>query len=459
VRRAWWIGMALVVSAHGAPPRAWSQEPPAQGPADVINRAREEAAQKRMRDAAEAGEQAAPEGSAPQDPHTAADSTALRRIMGQGPSLASGRATEGLPAGTVRVRVVDGAGEPLGGIDVRLGVMVAAGGRRAEARKTGEDGVALFEGLPTGGDQSYRASVMHQGAQYAASPFQLPLDRGYDVHLTRLPVTRDPHVLLQLTGQSILELREGRLHVTQQAQLTNLGEETYVFPAEGQEVRLPPGFTAFQSQQGMGDQRLVADEAGFRLHGSLPPGPVSLLWAFDLPVQGTDLHFRVDVPWRTYVYRVVAEAIPGMALEVDGMAPAHTMETETGRLLVTQVERGPADPVLEQVTVHVTGIPGPGPWRWLALGGAAAFLVFGLFLAFRGGRDMGAQARAREERKGQLVAEAVELERLFARGEIGPQYHGRRRDLVLDELAALLKLESAAPGTQPAGPGPDNPPT
>jgi hypothetical protein len=473
----WSVGILWVLGVALASP-AVAQEPPAKGPADIINRAREGAAQKGMEDAArageqagerageQAGEQAAPPGDgtpadadAMAEAHGDVDPAALRRIMGQGESLAAAQATDALPAGTVRVRVVDGDGQAIPGQEVRLGIMVAEGGRRSETGVTDDEGVARFDGLPTGGDQSYRASVSYQGARYGASPFQLPPDRGYDVRLTRLPVTDQARVLLQLMGQTIVEIREQRLHVTQQAQLTNMGDHTYVFPPEGHEVRLPSGFTAFQSQPVMSDQRLSPTDSGFRVHGSLPPGPVTLMWAFDLPIQGTAMDFDVQVPWRTYVYRVVADAVPGMALDVEGMPPARPMDTESGKLLVTQTERRPEQPPLDRITVRLSGIPGAGPWRMWAVGGAVAFLLLGVFLALRGGRDVEGEARAREHRKGQLLAEAVELDKMRASDEIGPAYHQRRMEAVVDELAAILKLEERDRGTQPQAAATDKPAT
>jgi hypothetical protein len=449
---------------------AVAQEPAPKGPADIINRAREGAAQQDMRDAVRAGEEATPEAAdgtaeegaqpagATEAAHAGMDQAALRRVMGQGPKVATAEPTGDVPAGAVRVHVVDGQGRPVAGQTVRLGIMVAEGGRRSETRETSAEGVALFDELPTGNDQSYRASILHDGAQVGAPPFQLPLDKGYDVRLIRLPVTRDARVLLQLMGQTILELRENRLRVTQQAQLTNMDEQTYVFPEEGHEVRLPEGFTAFQSQPVMTDQRLVPTETGFRVHGSLPPGPVNLMWAFDLPIEGTRLAFDVEVPWRTYVYRVVVDAIEGLQLEASDMPAARPVESRAGKLLLTQVERGPDLPPLDRINVRLTGIPGPGPWRWLAVGGGLLGLLLGVVGILRSGRDLAAEARAREERKQQLLAEAVELEQQRAGGEIGPSYHQRRMDAVKDELAAILKLEARDEGAQPAASATDKAP-
>ena len=86
-----------------------------------------------------------------------------------------------------------------------------------------------------------------------------------------------------------------------------------VFGDKGKLIELPDGFMGFQSQDVMGDQRLVEEPGkGLRLMGSLPPGEVTLLWGFDLPVEGSEASFSLAVPWTAFAYRVVADAAPGM---------------------------------------------------------------------------------------------------------------------------------------------------
>src|SRR5262249_30147008 len=100
----------------------------------------------------------------------------------------------------------------------------------------------------------------------------------------------------------------------------NLGQETYVLPREGIMFDLPPGHLAFQSQAVMTDQHFEEVRGrGFRLRGSFPPGHVSLAWAYDLPVSYGEMRIPVQIPFATFTYRVMAEALPGLTLRVDGM--------------------------------------------------------------------------------------------------------------------------------------------
>ncbi len=428
------VACSLVASAAFAQPG----DVPA-GPAEVIVGAQDAAERARQDRNLEQGSQ----------PQVAPE--VLRRAAGRTPPLAQASADRSIDAGAIRVRVVDADDQPVAGASVRVGVMKADGSRESIVRQTDEGGLLELRDLPTGSSQAYRVNVVHDGATYSSTPFRLEPDRGHRVQIRMLPTTRSRRSLLQTLGQTMLEYRNERVHITEQAQLVNLGEETIVFDDDELRIDLPEGFTAFQSQPGMSDQRLVPDERGFVIRGSLPPGRATLVWAYDIPLRGEELHFSHPIPFRTYAYRVMSDAMEGMELDVDGFPAAQPHEGHQGHpLLITQVERSPEDPPLDRLRVTVRGIPGPGPMRWLALGAALVLLAFGLLMATRGGDRAGALARAREARKAELIDEAVELEELFAAREIGPQYRERRMREVVDELASLLRLDEATDASRAA---------
>ncbi|MEM1414684.1 MAG: hypothetical protein AAGH15_07280 [Myxococcota bacterium] len=367
-----------------------------------------------------------------------------RRAMGQGPQLSVSEADAEVPPGTIAVRIIGPGGQPIAGQPVRVGIMQSGGARDAENGTTGPEGVAFFEQLPTGGDQAYRVSIFHMGATYGATPFRLEADRGQRVQIVRLPTTRNTENVVQMIGQTMLEYRDGRVNVTMQSQLANVGEETIVF-GEGLQYDLPDGFTAFQSQRGMSDQTLVPNDEGFELKGSLPPGRATLLWSFDVPLEGRDVLLSHRMPFpKTFRYRVMSDASPDMSLRVEGF-PAPEAHRDQGRsILWTAVERSPQEAPLDRLTVRVTGIPGPGPLRWIAVGAALMLMFLGLLLATRGGDRAASLAKARELRKDQLLDEAAELEALFAKQEVGPRYRQRQMDAIVAELASLMRLDDAA---------------
>ncbi|MBZ0119007.1 MAG: carboxypeptidase-like regulatory domain-containing protein [Sandaracinaceae bacterium] len=391
-----------------------------------------------------------------QDPHGAAagDPHGELSMAMAPPRVAVAEPSDAVPAGAIRVTVLDAEERPVAGADIEIGVL--AQGQPAEPLRgrTGADGTSVFAGLSTGTNQAYRVKVPHAGAMYAAMPFQLSSDRGYDVRIRRLPVTRDDRRVLQVAGQTVFEVRDERLHVIHQSELSNFGAETYVLPANGIMIALPEGFTAFQAQQVMTDQRFeeVAGE-GVRIRGSIPPGHVSLAWAYDLPIGRGTMEVPVQVPFRTFTYRVISEAPPGLELDVSGMPEPRHFDNEGQPLWVTEVQRSPGDPPFSRFVAELRGIPGPGPGRWIAVALALLMILAGAILAFAGGDPAEAAARARTSRREALLSEARELEEDFAAGDIGPEFRQNRRDAIVRELAALM-LEQKMAERRTAAPRP-----
>ena len=254
-------------------------------------------------------------------------------------------------------------------------------------------------------------------------------------------MTREDRSLLLVLGQTMVELRDNRFHVIQQARLSNLGEATYLFPEEGTRVDLPEGYTAFQTQAVMTDQRVeeVAGE-GLRIRGSLPTGQVTLVWAFDLPVTGSEMMIPIANPFHTFQYRVISTAQREMHLEVEGMPAAIRFEDQGQPLYGTEMQRSPDDEPLTEIRIRMHSIPGPGPARWLGSGLAGLFVLGGIaFFMRRGWNDGGKRALA--ERKTQILADMKALEEEFAKGEIGEGYRQSQKSQWVRELSRILYQE------------------
>jgi hypothetical protein len=432
------LSVSLVVSLLCVAARAAAQETPEHG-------APEQTAPTTVEGQPASG-QGTPPGHPPVGPGTGAPHGAGGAGRGQfdAPPIASAEPSGNVPAGSIRVTVIDVAGRPVSDASVLLGTMAQGGDRERVSALTDARGVATFADLSTGTSQAYRVNVPFEGATYSSTPFQLPTDRGYEVRILRLPTTHDERTVLQLIGQTFVEVREERLHVIQQTQLANMSSsaETYVFPTDGVRIPLPEGFLAFQTQPVMTDQRVeqVAGE-GLRIRGSLPPGRVTLIWAFDLPITGSDMDVTFPVPFRTYTYRVITDAPPGMSLDLEGLPDPHPFDDEGRPLFGSELVRRPGDAPFESFTLRFRDIPGPGPLRWIAVAVALALVLGGLLLAVRGGSATEIAARGRAARKQELLDEAAALDRDLAAGEVGPQYRQKRRDAIVRELAVLLHLE------------------
>lgn len=380
---------------------------------------------------------------------TPAGQNHMAHVMGP-PRSGTAEASDEVPVGTVSVLVVDENGDPIPDAAVNMGSL-ASGERTRWNERTNDEGVATFDDLPTGNAQAYRVNVPFMGATYSTAPFALPTaGGGFSVRITRLPVTQEDRFVFFRVFRVIIELRGERMHVIQQGALTNAGSATYVFPASGRRAALPEDATAFQFQRVMTDQRVeeIAGQNAYVLRGSLPPGTVNLAWGYDLPVSGGDLEILVEFPMRFFGLQVIAEAIPDLDVEVSGGLPAmqrldtqgepcrDSVRTE-GCAWITQIRRSPTDAEISSITIHLSGIPGPGPVRWIAVVLLIAFLFAGAILFVTAGRK-GSPAAARKQQRRALQEEAEVLAEELESGEVGPQYHARRRAEIVRELATLL---------------------
>ena len=432
---------------------AFAQEtPPPTGPAQIINRSGEARQQAQLRNspaqtapAPEATDSptAPPPVAPPQaghDPHAGVDGAPPVDRLPMNNAVES----PDLRPGTIRVRVLDGADQLVAKARVQLGVMQGMGGRTTVDGATDDGGVAVFAGLAVGEGQAYRVNVLHDGAKYSSNPFRLPVSAGYDVMVRQLDTTRDLSEVVLYIGATSVELHDERLKVVQQARLVNVGQRTYVFPENGQVIPLPAGFLAFSAQDTMTDQKVTPiDGNGLRIDGSLAPGQATLTWGFDLPREGSEASFSIPIPWRNYAYRVLADAAQGMTMEVDGMPPPQLVEHDGHRLLVTEIQAQPNQPMMKEVSIRLRGIPGAGPARWVALALGLLGLGVGLSFAFR--NDSGESTeRATTDRKRELAMAVARLDRELAAGDVGPDFHSEERGRLIDELSSLLREESTA---------------
>jgi hypothetical protein len=347
-----------------------------------------------------------------------------------------------LPVGAIDIEVLAPGGRPYAGAQIVLGVMASQGGRSERTAVAGADGKYAFRDLPVGSKQAYRVNVLYGGAKFSSTPFRMPEQGGYRVRVPLIATTREDRMIFQVVGQTVVELRDDRLHITQQARLANADDHVYVFPKDGLLVPLPQGFTAFQWQDQMTDQHGVEEAGkGMRLSGSLPPGAVTLAWAFDVKREGSTAKIPVKMPFHTYTYRVISEAPQGLELKVSDFPEPERVKDQGRDLLFTQVRRGPRDAELGTFTIKLQGIPGPGPGRWVALALSALLALWGLSRAFAGGEPREARLTVVTSRKKHLLDAAKKLEDEFKRGDVGPEFHARRMDELTTELAMVLRDE------------------
>jgi hypothetical protein len=357
-----------------------------------------------------------------------------------------------IPAGTIIVRLVSDRGDPLPNHEVRLGIVfqkISEGEQRKEEKaKTYAKGVARFSGLTSSSDFSYRVLVRSGPAEYASDPVQLKPDMGVVALMHVYPVTRNINeASVASRGFIYVETRDDVFQFEVLFRVFNMGGITWV--PEGAMLQLPQEFKAFKAGDSGSDVRFeeVAGR-GARLAGTFSPGQHNVSFRFQVPrEEESHASFRFALPPHVAEIRVIAEAAPSMQLDIDGFERPQTDVNQNGqRVVVTRHVAQRGEPELGSFTVVLSGIPTPGPGRWVAVLIAAALAALG-FGVWRGIIAQETQAdlqeRDAERAKQVLLDELVDLTRARRQERIGPStFENARRALV----EALSRIVSAQPG-------------
>lgn len=425
-----WKRWALVVALCGVVGGALAQP---KGPADVITGAREAREKKELADSSKRASPL-PKNLDAAHAHAAAGMGAGRQDTGS-----YGAPVKSLPPGSIRVRVVNAHGGKVAKQKVSIGIMESDGNRRTVTGVTNAAGQYVFSGLAFGDKQAYRARVEVNGATVASQPFRLPMDRGYSVRLMQPQTTQDPSQVVLYVGAVSVELQEERLKIAQQLRLVNAGTAHFVFPEGGMKIALPEGFMAFQSQETMTDQQVSSNEDGVVIEGSLPPGEAStLLWGYDLPVSGTEMTIALNNPFTTFAYRVLADAAPGLQIKVDEMPPVQQVDNNGAHYWLTETTRKEEGGRFEKIVIRLSGIPGPGPSRWIAASLALLVLVLGVAMSGRSNSVEEEAKQGLQVRKSELLSQLADLSGDREREEIGPEYFDDEKSRLTDALAVVL---------------------
>jgi len=356
----------------------------------------------------------------------------------------------GLPGNSILVKLVNAAGEPIANSDVKLGVQfqkISEGEQHTEQHaKTDLGGMARFDGLTKGSDFSYRISTRSGPAEYASDPIQLKGDMGMMSLLHVYPVTRNPsEAAVGAIGYVYVETRDDVFQFEVLFRYGNRSGVTWV--PENARMSLPEGFKAFKAGEAMTDVRFEEEPGhGVRLNGTFAPGQQSASFRFQVPRrEETSASFHFGLPPHVGEMRFIAEAAPGMEIDVDGFEKPQTDVSQTGqRVLVTRrvAVRGQASG-LGDFTASLAGIPTPSSGRWIAVLIASLLAGLGVF-AFRGklGDEAQANLQDRDAERAQrvLLDEVVELTRARKEARIGPSTYESARRALVEALARIVSL-------------------
>lgn len=354
----------------------------------------------------------------------------------------SSEADPSLPKGTLVVEVLDADDHPVPGRAFTLGIVrqsIAQGDKR-ERRElvTGPDGSLRQDGLGTESAIAYRVSAQEGPASFAATPFRLPDDVGHRVRLHVVPVTTNvDDALIAMQVVSLVDVKDDRVIVQQAIVAYNFGRSAFF--ADDLAIALPAGATALSAQQSMSDRTLALVDGVARVRGTFPPGESTLEYQWQVPYGETaNVDLTVGLPPHVAVARVMAVAGPGNTLLVDGFsAPQEGADGRGQRVLVTEKSFRRDEAPATAVTLHVGGLPTPGPARWVAAAVALLASLGTVLWALRA-RPQAPVKPSADALEGLATAHAGALAAARASGDVGPETFETEKRRLVDDLARAL---------------------
>lgn len=352
-----------------------------------------------------------------------------------------------VPVGAVEALILDASGNPLARTPVRLGILfqrISEGETRSERSGVSDaQGRVRFEGLKVGSEHSYRITVKQAPAEYGSAPFTLGEEAGHRVRLHVFPVTSDVTAApVGMRGFVYIEPRDDVFQFEVLFRIFNVGAVTWV--PKDVVMKLPAGFKAFSSPAGMTDVAFENVEGeGARLKGTFFPGQHDVNLRFQVSKEGDpSAAFAIGMLPRVAEMRVIVEASSQMGLNVEGFEEPQVASNQKGkRVLVTRrlFERGGQGE--SQFVVNVSGMPVPGPGRWIAvmIAGALVFTGFGA-ASGRVRLDSASGSRVNHDlltARELLLQEIVKVEQARRDGALGPRAYADARRTLLESLARL----------------------
>jgi hypothetical protein len=386
------------------------------------------------------------------DPHGAAEPHGARsKFFEPLPDTAEDDAS--LPPGTMIITIKDAENKPIANAPVVIGILkssVAQGdSRERRSVDTDAQGTARLDGLPVGGGTSYRVTTTRGPAMYGSAPFALSDKTGKRVTLHAYEATESiDQAAVAMQAFVFVTLREDALRVEHLFRVYNLGKVAWVPSAKAAEVVLPPGYKAFNKPEEMGDVRFEhIDGHGAQLVGTIGPGQHETSFQYQVPLEGSARQsFHLELPPHVGEVRVFAEASKTMGLAVQGFPDAQRQRGRDGRkVMITARQPAQGEREIKTVDITISGLPVPGPGRWIAVAIAVVALGFAIAYTAQLHKEGAVPDDARDdllEAREALLGEFVALEKARQRGDVGPKAYGRLRGALLDALARIeLRLD------------------
>ncbi|HRI67630.1 MAG TPA: hypothetical protein PK156_25475, partial [Polyangium sp.] len=352
-----------------------------------------------------------------------------------------------LPPGTIHLTIKDADDKPIPRASVVISILessVAKGdSRKRRTVETDDQGSAQLDGMTVGGGTSYRISTTRDGGSFASEPFGLTPKGGKRVIVHAYESSADVEkVLVGMQAFVFVSLKEDVLSVEHMFNIFNIGKTAWVPDLNGAKMTLPDKYKAFNASDAMADIKFVEGKSSdASLVGTLGPGQNEANFRYHVPLQGSERQtIHVTLPPRVGEVRVFSEAGKTLGLEVAGFPTAQKQRGRDGRRVwitarqATQGEHG-----MRTLDITITGLPTPGPGRWIAVVAALSALgLLGVFLTKQ--QDPEAIEDIRTdllEARDAILNRFIMIEEDHRQGIIGPKTYERWRTELLDALARI----------------------
>lgn len=352
-------------------------------------------------------------------------------LAGAGAPDGAGHLDKSLPVGTVVVRVEDGAGQAMEGLDVEL-AHANKGEQKVDVKKGKTDvaGEVKFEGLDHSPVSGYVAQVTVKGAPIRGKPFLLEQSAGARVVLQANAVSTDTSQLSFAEGSHLLvEVTDDTLQVIEVLRLHNSGASMIDPGADGLHIPLPRDALQIQAGEGATGITIADHDAVFR--NPIPPGDTQLRVGFALMHKDGRAELVQPAPVQFAKIAMVTQALDG--LTVSGHNVVGEERDMQGRKLMVFF----GDPTDRGGQLHLSfaGLPTSNAMpRYIAAGLVVALiLIFGIYAAGGNGDERGKLERERQ----QLFDELTRIDAALARGETAD--HAAVREKHVTRLAEIYR--------------------
>jgi hypothetical protein len=378
------------------------------------------------------------------------------------PSLIHGKALPApeLPDGTITVRVVR---ESIGNDVPNQQVSLTASGRTRTA-ETDAQGRAQFTNLPVG--QEGRAAATVDGEALQSDPFTIPGRGGLRVILvagiakaaerkaaeaaqaTAAPPVKGT-VVFGGNSRVLVQFADDALQVYYVLEVVNSARNR-VDIGGPLVIDLPPGTAGLSVLEGSSPAVTVSG-GRITVAGPFAPGTTSVQVAYRVAYNSGTVTLTQPFPAAFERITVGVQKIGAVSAASPQFTEVRDVTTQDGK--VYALGNGGALAAGTPLTVTISNLPHHSRVpRFVALGLAAAVLIFGIWLATRT-RDS-VDTRSLAERREQLLKELTQLELRRREGAVSAErFATRRRRLMADLEQVYGELDAPARGPQGGGEG------